>query len=234
MKSDSGLCRQWLDRNVQVLVAKQERRFRDLRCSRLIPIIGFFAAAGYAHADRLISIPIGNKIRYRFVRAEFRMLNEHRERYIAALGMGVTRDLEVEVFMDRLGGRARGTFDVAFSQLPPIVDTSPGISIGVRDVLNRTADGRYSYLAFTNRIGLDGEFNGGTPMELTLGARFGKTSGAFVGVMLPFTWQFRLLAEHDAKRAAAGLEYLPFHGWSVRLMTDERGPSCAVRYIARF
>ena len=90
------------------------------------------------------------------------------------------------------------------------------------------------YIATTIRIGLSGEFNSNTPLELTLGGGVGRKSGVFVGFELPFTWQFRLLAEHDIRRVTAGVEYRPFTGAGVRLMVRDEGPLVGFRYSMRF
>lgn len=186
-----------------------------------------------AIADRLIVVPIATKLLYRMYRLEVRTDGD--DKTWTHIGVGLTREIEAEFQMERLSAnRWVGTLDVAYNYMVPIVDTVPGVSIGMRDLFDRTEEGRFAYLAFTQRLGLDGEFNSHTPMEVTLGAKFGRRSSPFVGVSIPFTWQFRGLAEHDGRFLRAGFEYRASTNFSLRWVTEERGPSWSLRWTARF
>lgn len=191
-----------------------------------------FLPAG-AFADRLIVVPVATKLLYRMYRLEVRTDGD--DRTWTHVGVGLTREMEVEFQMERLSpNRWVGTLDFAYNFMVPIVDTVPGVSVGLRDVFDRTGEGRFGYLALTQRIGLDGDYNSSTPMEVTLGAKFGRRSSPFVGVSLPLTWQFRALAEHDGRFLRAGFEYRASPNFALRWATEEQGPTWSLRWTARF
>ncbi|HMS55274.1 MAG TPA: hypothetical protein PKA27_07705 [Fimbriimonadaceae bacterium] len=139
-----------------------------------------------ASADRLISIPQGNKIRFREVRLEGNWELRDRGGEQFYLGAGVTRDFEVEWHGIReRGGAIVGTLNLTYNFINPITDFAPGISVGVLDALDRTQDRRRGYFATTYRYGLDGENNQNVPMEVSLGVTVGEAIRPFVGVSLP-------------------------------------------------
>lgn len=192
--------------------------------------------ATLASADRIVFVPTGSKLLLRMMRVEFLTdLTRNRETNRFSLGYGLTKEIEAEFILDRIAPNARlGTMNLSYTYLGPIVDTSPGVSIGVQDVMDRTREGRLYYIAFTYRFGLDGRYNSGVPLELTLGGGFGDRGGLFTGVVIPLTWQFRGFAEHDSRRITAGFEFRPIRGVGLRLMWRDRDPMASVRYVMRF
>lgn len=193
--------------------------------------------ATLATADRIVFAPTGSKLLMRQARIEFMTgLTRQREDNRLYLGYGLTKEIEAEFMLDRIAPNARlGTMNLSYTYLGPIIDTSPGVTVGVQDIMNRTAEGRFAYLAFTYRMGLDGRYNASVPMELTLGGGGGsRRSGLFTGVVLPLTWQFRAFAEHDTRRITAGFEFRPLNGAALRLMWREGSPLASVRYTVRF
>lgn len=189
-----------------------------------------------AVADRIVFAPTGSKLLMRQARIEFMTgLTRKREDNRFYLGYGLTKEIEAEFMLDRIAPNARlGTMNLSYTYLGPIIDTSPGVSIGVQDAMDRTPEGRFMYVAFTYRMGLDGRYNSGVPMELTVGGGGGRRNGLFTGVVLPFTWQFRGFAEHDTRRITAGFEFRPVTGAALRLMWREGTPLASVRYTVRF
>ena len=203
-----------------------------MRAAGIVILLGI---GGIASADRIILAPNALKVWYRHARAEYMFEPSRPDNYHAYLGVGVTPNIEVEFQLDHLENRATlGTFNASYQYLVPIVDTAPGISIGVQDALDRTPGRRMYYLAFTQRFGLDGPYNSHTPLEITAGFGFGRRAGVFVGAMIPFTWQFRLLAEHDLNRVAAGFEYQPFHGSAIRAIFQQGSTQLGFRYTLKF
>lgn len=187
-------------------------------------------------ADRIILVPTGSKLLLRQARVEYMTeLTRKRSDNRVMLGYGFTKEIEAEFVLDRIAPNPRlGTFNLGYTYLGPIIDTSPGVTIGVQDALNRTREGRMYYVAFTYRMGLDGRYNSGVPLELTVGGGFGERSGVFTGVVMPFTWQFRFMAEHDTVAITSGFEFRPVRGAAVRLLWREGTPIGSLRYTVRF
>ncbi len=104
----------------------------------------------------------------------------------------------------------------------PVVNYVPGLAIGVQDAFDNTFLGRRLYFAVSYDVGMTGRYNGDTPLQLTLGVGTGGHNGAFVGVSIPWTSQFRLLAEHDATRITAGAEIRPSEGLWLRMLARDR------------
>ncbi len=191
--------------------------------------------AGVASADRIFIVPTGSKILLNTIRAEYRYEPSRPTNYSAYLGMGLTKEIELELITDRFGpDAALGSFNFSYTFLNPIVDTSPGISFGVQDGLDRTEFGRMYYLALSYRMSQDGRYTEHAPVELTLGGGFGRRSGIFVGLQVPFTWHFRGFVEHDTRRLTTGFEYRVFKGFAVRTMFRYGQTNWAFRYTYRF
>lgn len=200
------------------------------------PLVGILLAlATFGCADRIILAPNALKVLNQTARLEYLFEPSRSDNYRAYLGLGVTRDLEVELVLSHLENRSQlGTFNASYQYLIPIVNTSPGLAFGVQDALDRTPERRMYYVAFTQRFGLDGVHNSTTPLELTTGFGFGRRSGVFVGVMLPMTWQFRILAEHDLNRVAGGFEFRPFNGAAIRTVFQSGSTQLGLRYTYKF
>lgn len=199
----------------------------------VVATLGFLCAV--ALADRIMLAPTATKVRYRQARFETAFEATKSRNAWGALTVGVLPEVEAELFLERWEGKPTlGTVSLSYQYLPPLMDTAPGLAIGVQDAADRTALGRMYYVAFTMRKALDGEFVGDTPLELTMGFGFGRRSGVFGGVSLPFTWQFRLLAEHDLRGPRAGLEYRMHSGLAFRTMFEEGRTSLAARYTVKF
>lgn len=169
-----------------------------------------------AVADRLILTPTGTKVPYGTVRPEGLWELGHAKRVRAFVAVGLSQSFDAELLLDDWASRGTASFSFSYNYMVPVVDLAPGVSIGMVDVLDRTEFGRSVFVAVTHRIGLIGDFVGDLPAELTLGARTGR--GAFVGFMLPVAPQVRILAEHDAIRATAGVELRPVPGLAVRYL----------------
>lgn len=203
----------------------------------LTPCVFFLLSlwARPVYADRLISIPTGVKVLFKTCRAELLMDGGRRSIVSSAFAVGLTKDFDAEFHMDRLGSnRWTGTADVSYNFIPAVSDFLPGVSLGVMDIFDRSPGRRYAYIAATQRIGLDGDQNSGVPLEATVGFRFGRHSGAFVGASIPFTWQFYGLADHDGLNLRAGLEFRATRSLAVRWVTSSVGSQWSARWTARF
>jgi len=162
-----------------------------------------------AHADRDITVPLGRKLLDGTFRLEYSGVPGGRDAK-AWLGAGFLKAYEMEVSWEGTKSRDWTTsLDLSYNYTPPIVDVAPGLSVGVQDVLNKTEGGRAAYLALTYRYGNEGVFNQDVPTELTFGLWTRSSGLAFVNVSLPFSDRVFLLAEHDSRRAAAGVRIRP-------------------------
>lgn len=198
---------------------------RPLLLAALLVLTG-----GSASADRLINIPTGKKLPFDEIRAEF-VFGGHPAYDRGFLGMGVGLQFDAELIYERLSPNPGFvSFNFAYNYVTPVTDVSPGVSVGVRDAMNKTSDGRAFYLATTFRIATDID----APAELTIGGGTQSLRGFFVGAMLPLTNRLRLLGEHDSLRWTAGLEVRPVQGLFLRALFRQDRTQLSVGYAVRF
>jgi hypothetical protein len=199
----------------------------------VIRVAACFAAlsfVGGASADRLFFIPTGKKIPYREVRGDFFFGGSpsYRQGYLG-VGIGLQFDAEL-IFEHASPDSAVASFNFAYNYITPVTDLSPGLSIGIRDGLNKTHDGRSLYVAATFRTATDSK----TPADFTLGAGTQSLRGAFVGAMLPLSDRIRFIGEHDSFRWTAGFEFRPFRGLILRTMFRQDQTLFSVGYGLKF
>jgi hypothetical protein len=190
----------------------------------------------WAHAERLIVIPIGD--RYATGQLNFEALFEgysfaDRNVYFG-FGFGNAFDAEVVLTNGRGMTRDVATFDLAYNYLPAVPDFGVGISVGIQDLLNQHPEGRGAYVAITSRVNNFQEINANTPLELTLGVGSGRYKGVFMGAKVPFSNSVRLLAEHDSRRVTAGVEFAPAKDVTLRWVVGDRQTRLGLTYLARF
>lgn len=195
--------------------------------------VGLILVSG-AEAEREITIPKGKKIRDNRVRAE--ILGIPGENFTKTwLGVGFLQayDFEWTTFQD--GDRStKSSFDVSYNFAPPIMDISPGISFGIQDSLNRSADGRVVYLASTFQYGNEGDNNQNIPTEFTVGFWSKKSGLFFAGASLPLSEKLLLIGEHNSTRLAAGVEIRPFTGAALRAIFERDGTAIGLSLSRRF
>jgi hypothetical protein len=185
-------------------------------------LVCLLCSAG-ASADRLIYIPTARKIPYRTVRYELRAepkLQGDLEHYI---GIGLTPFWELEMRSQNLSlDRPEGTFDLTYNYLSPFTNLTPGFSIGVQDIMNRTSEGTRPFVVATFRQGffaIGGEF----PADLTLGLTLARTRlYPVVGASIPFSSGVRFMAEHDGFRISVGWEVRPSRALALRFIVREK------------
>ena len=174
-----------------------------------------------ALADRIIDVPIGRSLRmgtFQFSDMEGMNQSGTHDRYFAyAPLVGLEFDFRQR---SRPGESGHTTLDMAYNFFAPVASLSPGISVGVLDALNETLDGRRTYVALTFRELLD-IGDRGVNAEATLGVQFGSINTGFVGVSLPLSTNFRLLAEHNGFRISAGFELAFDKSVRLRAITQE-------------
>ena len=186
-------------------------------------------------ADRLIHVPTGKKVPDGVFKIEASFDQNDLSRLHGYLDFGFTSYLDATVRTDDVAGTTRNTtIDLGYNYISPITDASPGISIGVQDALGSTTDGRRFYFASTFRVGLGGNADTFTPAEVSVGAYVGKKNSAFVGVMMPITTGFRILAEHDGYRLNSGIEIRPLPQIAVRYLFIGSSPTIGLQVRSKF
>lgn len=202
---------------------------------RIIAVVAVLAVASICHADRLIHIPVGKKVPNHVIRLEGGFAQDDAGDWRGYLDVGLSLYLDATLRTDdAFGSPKRETLDLSYNYIAPIPDASPGISVGIQDVANRTADGRHFYLASTFRVGLGGNADTFTPAEVTVGGSFGAKSFAFVGVMLPLTPAFRIMAEHDGYRINSGVEFRPWGNLGLKYLFIDSRPQLSAQFQSRF
>jgi hypothetical protein len=199
-----------------------------------LAVPAFLALAALAPADRVITVPTARKIPAGTVRYEFRGQAVGSGVRENLLGIGLNQFYELEMRTSSLYGKEeKGTFDFSYNVVAPIPEISPGISFGVQDVLDETEDRRRYYGAITFRP-IFSTVNGDVAGEVTLGIIQGEYTHPFVGAVVPFSREFRLLAEHNGFRPAAGFEVRPRADLGLRFQVREGRTLVGLQYTRKF
>jgi len=185
---------------------------------RLLTLASLSVVASSAFADELIDIPTARKISFEDVRYEFRFEPDLRGSNQQYLGIGVGKSFELDLRdIHNTGVAPVGTFDVSYNFIAALPGLAPGFACGVQDAANLTADGRRYYFVTTFRNEMD-DIPGNVYTDLTLGFQTGSLTSPFVGVSMPFSKTFYLLAEDSGFRVSAGFELRPLPRVSVRFV----------------
>lgn len=192
-----------------------------------------FAIASCASADRLVGVPIGKKIPVGTYRIEYLSQLNHEKSAERFLGFGITDLFDIEFRDRKLYGDDAFTFDFSANLVTPLVGTSPGISFGMIDTLNRTGDGRRGYVAFTFKEYLE-TAEDAFVTETTIGYQYGSLSSPFVGLNIPVSKKLRFLAEHNGFRITGGFEIRPFPNFGVKLLAQEKGILGSLSWTLKF
>jgi hypothetical protein len=201
---------------------------------RRLAALATLGLAAVASADRVITVPTARKLPFGTVRYEFRSepRGEGAREHLLAAGISTLYELEVRTsWLD--SGKQVGTFDLAYNVLAPLPEIAPGLSFGIQDALDQTEDGRRLYAAITFRP-VFVTANGDVPADVTLGIFQGEYTHPFVGVSLPLARQFRVLAEHNGFRPAAGFEIRPQPNLGFRIQFRERQTLASLQVTTRF
>ncbi len=189
----------------------------------------------FSFAERLFFIPTGNKLRNDKIHLEsWQQKGSFRDR-VSFIGLGISDSFEFEIRDERgRSANTRTSFDFAYNYLVPFADIAPGITFGVQDVLDKTSERRSFYGAITWKFNQFEPVNANSPVEVTLGVGTARYRGLFLGTRLPFTDQFRFIAEHDSRKLSAGFEVVPFKDAKLIWMTDEKNYSLGASYSIKF
>jgi hypothetical protein len=188
---------------------------------RLWLVPGLVVACACAHADRLIFVPVGEKIPFRSARAEWFAPLAGTSFSESRLHLGVHPQFDATIRgLTYQDGPFRSTFDLSYNQVPPFPGVAPGISLGVLDTLNVTRTGRQFYMAVTIREDFE-TVDGDALGDVTFGVFVGERTMPFGGLSIPFSRRIRWLVEHDGRQIATGLEYRPRTPLRLRLVFRE-------------
>lgn len=202
---------------------------------RALLTLALALGAAFASADRLITIPTGTKVTLNTLKFDglFEQSRARNSRY--SVGAGLTD--AIDVFLtgeERDGRRFRASLDFSYNFIPPITGVGPGLSFGVQDALGVTKMGRRFFMAITTREGFADSVNGSVPAEFTLGTYFGSVNAPFVGVMVPFWDQVRLLSEFNGRSLSGGFEIRPTPNLGVRAIFDGHDVLLGAQATIRF
>lgn len=176
--------------------------------SLLLPLA--LACSALAFGDRLILIPTAIKIPYGTAKLEHMFDGAEPRHSRTALGFGFNQSIDAEITFENQSDQDQIlSFDISYNLLPAIAGFSPGISVGVRDGIAKSEEGRYFYGAVTYKMPTSDDFLSDLVAEATLGIAYGDRKTAFVGASVPFSRALRLLAEFDTRKVSGGLEYRP-------------------------
>lgn len=198
---------------------------------RQAALLALLLCAAACRADRLVDVFTARRVPLGQVRFSWLAPVDRTGASEGYLTLGVTPLVAVEAALDRRAGKSVSTLSGEFNLLPAVRDLSPGVSVGVRDLFDRTPRRRAFYLALTYRATLENDLVTGTPVDLTLGAD--SRNGAFAGVYLPFSDHLAGIAELESKRATAGFELRPVRGLSLRWLFREQETLIGVGYSVR-
>ena len=193
-----------------------------------------FSLAAAASADRFLETPTGYGLRQNQLKLEGWWNSDggfHRGHF----SFGALQGLEVGATMDRHSGWGdRYGVDLSYNYLGPIIDYTPGISVGVFDLFNETHDGRAAYLALTMRTGNYDPGNQDVPTEFNLGFWSRHGGSPFFSASLPFAEQIRLITEFEGRELSAGIDLRPVSGLSIKWVFVEGRPAFGASFKVRF
>ncbi len=178
---------------------------------------------GNALADRLIEIPTGSIVYPARLRLEGGALIGKTNETRAQLFLRPTPNLELHGVRTGFDRRTE-LYGLQYTVIPEVLGYSPGLSVGVSDIFDRSREGRGYFVAISYGLASLGE----TPLDLDLrihlGFGFEGMPSFFIGFEVPLTNQFVLLAEHTGERVNFGAslrvsEYLQVRASVVRGQT---------------
>jgi hypothetical protein len=164
--------------------------------------------AGLACADRVIEVPTGRLLYPQFLKAELGILQGDRTRERWVINWRVGSYLELHAMRSGVANQLE-LVGVQVNLYPEIPNYAPGLSVGIRDLFDRSAEGRGYYLALSYSVSTLGE----TPLDYDLrfhiGIGFEGMPALFVGFEIPLTNHLFMLAEHIGNQINAALVWQP-------------------------
>jgi len=201
---------------------------------RFLTVLSLAMLGTIASADQLIDIPTARKILFEDFRYEFRAEPVVGGQLQHFLGLGIGKSFELDLRdIENPGVRSVSTFDFSYNYVPALPGISPGISFGVQDASNTTLDGRRFYAVTTFRNTMD-DIAGNVYADITLGFQVGSLTSPFVGVSVPFSQNFYVIAEDSGFRVSAGAEFRPSPRLAIRFVVREQRTLLSLSATSRF
>ncbi|MEO0248584.1 MAG: hypothetical protein ABIN58_03360 [candidate division WOR-3 bacterium] len=162
------------------------------------------------YADRLIQIPTGAILYPARLKFEFAFQGDDSRRRRWDLNLRVNDYVEVEGnWLESRTAPSLTVWNLHVNLYPEIPGYAPGISVGVRDLTERTAEGAGYYLAFSYRVPMLGKqpLSRDLILHIGVGVRFFR--GLFIGIEAPLSDHLLILAEHDSRQLNAAFAWEP-------------------------
>ncbi|MFN4032089.1 MAG: hypothetical protein ACK4ME_00465 [Fimbriimonadales bacterium] len=176
--------------------------------ARLLSIGCLCLAARTAHADRLIEIPTGKLLYPERIAIEAGVLAGAPERERILLNFRIGNLWEVQGARTGFDSRLE-VYNLQYSLYPEIPGYAPGVSVGIVDVADRTAQGRGYFVAISYGIAALGETPLDHDLRVHLGFGGGSLSRFFLGFDVPLNNHLFLRAEHTGEQINAALAWRP-------------------------
>ncbi|MEZ5163858.1 MAG: hypothetical protein R2688_08960 [Fimbriimonadaceae bacterium] len=194
----------------------------------------FAAACTSAFADRIVFIPTGRKVNDKNVR--FDVLGQpSRDNAFGWFTVGLMNTWEFELYGENLNtDHLDMGANVAYNLIQPLTDLGPGVSFGILDLGDNTSNRRTGYVAVTYRLGNVAPINQDIPTDFSFGLWTRDEGVFFAGMEIPFSKEFRLLAEHDSRFITAGIELKPVEEASLRFLFRDGSPMVGLKFQKRF
>lgn len=183
--------------------------------------------------DRIFDTPVATVLERGVLRIEYGQPFHTNRVNRQWLQYGIDDHLEIGATREDFNTDPRVSLNLAYNLIPALSERFPGIGFGVRDLLNRTSEGRFTYVAFTYAAPMENGAAWERDFLLTIGVGYGGYSGPFVNAELPLTNNFSLQAEHDGRRITAGLQWQPAKGLGLRLYMERDRPHWGITFQHR-
>jgi hypothetical protein len=169
-------------------------------------LIALLWAWGYA--DRVIEVPTGRLLYPQWLKAELGTLDTDRDRTRWLLNCRVGSYLELSASRSGVAGETE-LLGLQIGLYPEIPNYTPGISLGVTDLFDKSRQGRGYYLAISYSVPMLGETPLDYDLRFHLGFGFEGMPSLFVGFEVPLTNHLFALAEHNGDTINAALVWQP-------------------------
>lgn len=165
-------------------------------------------ACAWAYADRVIEIPTGRLLYPQSFKVELGLVHTDRSRERWQVNWRVSDYIELSAARSGFAGSTE-LAGVQVNLYPEIPNYTPGVSVGVVDLFDRSVNGRGYYLALSYSVPTLGETPLDYDLRVHLGIGFKGMPPFFIGFEIPLTNHFFALAEHTGRDINAALVWQP-------------------------
>ncbi len=161
-----------------------------------------------ARADRLILTPSAHNLPPASAKLEIARRESKGGLTQYWLNVGLVGGIELEALRQEASSRQVDSISLQYNILPDIGFT-PAVSMGVRDIGNRTPEGTALYLAVAYRLPYMPPNPLADEVNLFGGVGVGGIKGGFVGVEVRTPYRLLLSAEYDSRSWNAAVSWEP-------------------------